>query len=84
MAQVEIGKHLVVLVIDSEICHGQLTFKGTRIPVETALAYLAIGYSVEQIIRKWPQLRSDAIEEAVDLATEALLERYTPNRKKVA
>jgi len=81
MARVEIGKHLV---IDSEICHGQLTFKGTRIPVETALAYLAMGYSVEQIIRKWPQLRSDAIEEAVDIATEALLERYTPNRKKVA
>jgi len=81
MARVEIGKYLV---IDSEICHGQLTFKGTRIPVETALAYLAMGYSVEQIIRKWPQLRSNAIEEAVDLATEALLERYTPSRKKVA
>ena len=81
MARVEIGKYLV---IDSEICHGQLTFKGTRIPVETALAYLAMGYSVGQIIRKWPQLRSDAIEEAVDLATEALLERYTPGRKKVA
>jgi uncharacterized protein (DUF433 family) len=81
MAQVEIGKYLV---IDPEICHGQLTFKGTRIPVETALAYLAMGYSIEQIIRKWPQLRSDAIEEAVDLATEALLECYTPNRKKVA
>ncbi|MBC8231064.1 DUF433 domain-containing protein [bacterium] len=81
MARVEIGKYLV---IDSEICHGQLTFKGTRIPVETALAYLAMGYSVEQIIRKWPQLWSDAIEEAVDLATEALLERYTPSRKKVA
>jgi len=61
-----------------------LTFKGTRVPVETALAYLAMGYSIEQIIRKWPQLRSDAIEEAVDLATEALFECYTPNRKKVA
>jgi len=81
MARLEIGKYLV---IDPEICHGQLTFKGTRIPVETALAYLAMGYSIEQIIRKWPQLRSDAIEEAVDIATEALLERYTPNRKKVA
>ena len=81
MTRVEIGKYLV---IDPEICHGQLTFKGTRIPVETALAYLAMGYSIEQIIRKWPQLRSDAIEEAVDIATEALLERYTPKRKKVA
>ncbi|MGA9347737.1 MAG: DUF433 domain-containing protein [Anaerolineae bacterium] len=29
MRKVEIGSYLV---IDPEICHGQMTFKGTRVP----------------------------------------------------
>lgn len=53
------------LIIDPEICHGQLTFKGTRIPVETVLTYLGKGYSIEQLIRSWPELTRPAIEEAL-------------------
>ena len=63
MQRVEIGNYLV---IDQEICHGQMTFKGTRVPVDTVLTFLAKGYSVDQLLRSWPELTRPAVEEAID------------------
>ncbi len=65
MASNEVGEHLVV---DPEICHGQVTFKGTRVPVETILALLGKGYSVDQLLKSYPELTRTAIEEALRLA----------------
>lgn len=75
MRKVEIGEYLV---IDPEICHGQMTFKGTRVPVDTLLTFLAKGYSVDQLLRSWPELRRPAVEEAVGLARQSLQARYAP------
>lgn len=58
MKYVELGKYLV---IDPEICHGQLTFKGTRIPVDTVLALIVKGYSIDQLLKSYPEL-SRALE----------------------
>lgn len=69
----EIGKHVI---IDPEICHGQMIFKGTRIPVDTVLSYLARGYSTEQLTQSWPELSHAAVEEAVHLAANSLQTRY--------
>ena len=69
MQRVEIGEYLVV---DPEICHGQMTFKGTRVPVDAVLAFLAKGYSVDQLLRSWPELARPAIEEAILLASQSL------------
>ena len=71
MNRVEIGKYLV---IDSEICYGELAFKGTRIPVETVLTFLRMGDSIDELIADWPELSCEAIDEAIQLATVALLE----------
>jgi uncharacterized protein (DUF433 family) len=68
------------IVADPEICHGQLTFKGTRILVETVLSYLAAGRSIEWVLAEWPRLSRDAVQEALQLATAALVER----RRKAA
>lgn len=73
MVKVEIGNYLVV---DSEICHGQMTFRGTRIPVDTVLTFLAKGYTIDQLLRSWPELQRSAIEEAIRLASASLQERY--------
>jgi uncharacterized protein (DUF433 family) len=62
MQQVEIGDHLV---IDQEICHGQMTFRGTRLPVDTVLTFLTKGYSVDQLLRSWPEFTRLAVEEAI-------------------
>ncbi|HEV8713086.1 MAG TPA: DUF433 domain-containing protein [Candidatus Binatia bacterium] len=63
------------IVADPEICHGQLTFKGTRILVETVLSYLAAGRSIEWALAEWPRLSRAAVQEALQLATAALVER---------
>jgi uncharacterized protein (DUF433 family) len=69
----EVGRHLVV---DPEVCHGQMTFKGTRVPVDTVLTFLAKGYSVDQMLRSWPELTRPAVEEAIRLASESLQTCY--------
>ena len=62
MRRVEVGTYLIV---DPEICHGQMTFKGTSVPVDTVLTFLAKGYSVDQLLRSWPELTRAAVEEAM-------------------
>jgi len=64
------------IVSDPEICHGKLTFVGTRIMVRTVLAYLASGKSVEWVVSEWPQLPREAVEEAMRLAVKTLIDRY--------
>ena len=73
MRREEIGNYLV---IDPEICHGQMTFKGTRVPVDTVLTFLAKGFSVDQLLQSWPELTGPAVEEAVYLASQALQADY--------
>jgi len=73
MRRIEIGQYLV---IDPEICHGQMTFKGTRVPVDTVLALLCKGYSIDQLLQSWPELTRAAIEEAIRLAAQSLRMRY--------
>lgn len=73
MTVVDVGEHLV---IDPEMVHGKLTFRDTRIPVETVLVYLAKGLSVDEIVIDWPQLSPDAVREAIRLASDALHRQY--------
>jgi uncharacterized protein (DUF433 family) len=81
MGPIEVGRHLV---FDSEICHGQLTFRGTRVPVDAVLTFLAKGYSVDQLLRSWPELTRPAVEEAIHLASQALQASHAGNRKTAA
>ena len=69
----DVGQHMV---IDPEIVHGRLTFKGTRVPVSMVLAYLAKGKSIDEIVANWPQVPRGAIQEAIRLACECLHPRY--------
>jgi uncharacterized protein (DUF433 family) len=63
------------LVADPRICHGRLTFKGTRVPVETVLTFLAQGDTIEQILTDWPEVKRSAVVEAIELAKTALVKR---------
>jgi len=73
MRKVEVGNYLM---IDPEVCHGQMTFRGTRVPVDTVLTFLAKGYSVDQLLRSWPELTRSAVEEAISLASQSLQAHY--------
>jgi uncharacterized protein (DUF433 family) len=68
-----VGKFLTV---DPRVCHGELTFRGTRVPVETLLLYLAKGYSLAYLRKSWPEVSTEAIQEAVSLAADVLAQRY--------
>ncbi len=68
-----VGKYLV---IDPDVCHGEMTFRGTRVPVETILLYLAKGRSREYIRKSWPEVSAEAIAEALRLATELFIQHH--------
>jgi uncharacterized protein (DUF433 family) len=65
------GRHIVT---DSRICHGKPIFRGTRVLVSDVLEQVASGMAWETIIEEWNgSVTKDAITEAVQLASEALL-----------
>jgi uncharacterized protein (DUF433 family) len=66
-----LGKYIVR---DSSICHGQLTFRGTRILVKDVLEQVAGGMAWDAIIEEWRgSIAKQAIGEAVRLASETFL-----------
>lgn len=75
---VKVGNYLLV---HPGVCFGQLTFDGTRVPVETVLLYLAKGRTIDQILESWSELTREAVVEAMRLAATALVKRYTPEIK---
>jgi uncharacterized protein (DUF433 family) len=82
--RIELGEYLVV---DPKVCHGQLTFKGTRIPVETVLTFLSMGYTIEDVrfahrrfrltvLQDWKRLKRESVEEAIAFAAKLVSERF--------
>lgn len=62
------------VVVDLEICHGQPTFRGTRIFVGDVLEQVASGMAWEAISEQWRgAITREAIAEAVRLARQSLL-----------
>jgi len=76
-----IGRYIVS---DPKICHGQPTFRGTRILVADVLEQVANGMAWESIVAEWRgSISEGAIAEAVRAAKESFQERaqeLTPKR----
>jgi len=64
--RIELGQHIVA---DPAVCHGKVTFKGTRIFVADVLADVEEGLSWDFIIHRWGagKLSKPAIAEALHL-----------------
>ncbi|HKP51787.1 MAG TPA: DUF433 domain-containing protein [Chloroflexia bacterium] len=63
------------IVADSKVCHGQLTFSGTRILVEDVLYMVAKGMDWKEIVRQWHnKITEEGIAEAVNLSRQAFLD----------
>src|SRR6266487_3312914 len=82
--RIELGQHIVA---DPAVCHGKVTFKGTRIFVSDVLTDVEGGLSWDFIIRRWGggKLTKAAIAEALNLARTAWLEEdgsLAPNGTK--
>ena len=64
-----IGRHIVA---DTAVCHGQPTFRGTRILVADVLEQVSAGLAWESIALEWRErVSKEAIAEAVRLASQA-------------
>jgi uncharacterized protein (DUF433 family) len=64
--RIELGRHIVA---DPAICHGQPTFKGTRIMVWIVLEQLEEGLTWGKIRKEWDGKVTDAaISEAIAIA----------------
>jgi len=63
------------IVTDPQICHGQPTFRGTRIMVTQVLEQVASGMAWEAIVEEWRgSVPTEAIAEAVRLAMQAFVD----------
>jgi uncharacterized protein (DUF433 family) len=75
----QIGRYIVA---DPKICHGALTFRGTRIFVSDVLEQVERGLPWDTIVEEWEgKIPPQAIAEAVKLARETFLEHaaeYAP------
>jgi len=71
------------IVADPEICHGQPTFRGTRIRVAQVIKQVAQGMDWDKIIWQWRgTVCRPAIAEALQLAGEAFQEQnHSASRK---
>jgi uncharacterized protein (DUF433 family) len=73
MERVELGEHIIA---DPRICHGKLTFRGTRLFVSDVLEMVAEGMDWDQIIRECHgSIGKEAIAEAIRLASRVLLQQ---------
>jgi uncharacterized protein (DUF433 family) len=71
LKRIELGQFIVA---DPGICHGALTFKGTRLFVSDVLEMVAEGTDWETIIQECHgSISREAIAEAVRLAGKALI-----------
>jgi uncharacterized protein (DUF433 family) len=68
--RIQLGEHIIS---DPAVCHGKVTFKGTRIFVADVLADVEDGLSWDFIIRRWGagKLSKAAIAEALHLSRSA-------------
>ena len=72
--QQQVAKRMIerYVIADPAICHGQPTFRGTRILVADVMEQVAGGMAWETIVEEWRgNVSSDAIAEAVRLASQA-------------
>jgi len=67
------------IVSDPEICHGKLTFKGTRIMIWQILEMLENGETIGEILSNYPSLTRVHIKSALHFAAEKMAgERFVP------
>ncbi len=59
-----------VLLADPEIMHGELCFRGTRVPVRLLLEYVQAGDSIEDFSEDYPSVPVEFIAEVLRVRRE--------------
>lgn len=61
-----------VLSSDPEVVSGAVVFKGTRVPVRAVFENLVAGMSMDDILRNFPSVEREQMEEVLRLGLESL------------
>jgi uncharacterized protein (DUF433 family) len=61
------------IVIDPAICSGKPVIRGTRIMAHQIPSMIAGGYSIDDVLRDFPQLTRDDVVAALEWAVELML-----------
>ena len=60
------------IVVDSKICSGKPTIRGTRIMVKNILGMVAGGYTMARIIDAYPELTNNDVTAALEYASQVI------------
>ena len=60
------------IVVDPKIMAGKPTVKGTRIPVDLVLAWLADEWELDGLFQAYPRLTIDDVRACIEFAREAI------------
>ena len=66
------------IVVDSKICNGKPTIRGTRIMVKSILGMVAGGYAMGRIIDAYPELTPNDVTAALEYAWNRDEEKVIP------
>lgn len=66
------------ITIEPDKMGGVPCIRGLRIPVATVVGLVASGMNQEEILRDYPDLQKEDIQEALKFAAEAVREREIP------
>jgi len=64
------------IVADPKICHGKLTFRGTRVMVWQVLEMLAGGAPIDEILKAFPHITKKHVLAALDYASSITQKNY--------
>jgi uncharacterized protein (DUF433 family) len=60
------------IVVDSSICSGKPTLRGTRIMVKNILGMFAGGYTLARVLEVYPELTEEMVEAALGYAAQVI------------
>ena len=60
------------IVVDSKVCSGKPTIRGTRIMVTNILGMVAGGYTMAGIIEAYPELTNNDVTAALEYASQVI------------
>ena len=66
------------IVVNPNICHGQVCVKGTRIPVHQIIGMLANGDTTDDLLAEYPSLKREDIFACLNYAASLAEEQVTP------
>lgn len=63
--------------INPEVCNGRPIIRGTRVSVETVLAYLGAGDTIEDVLSAHPRLEREDVLASIEYARRLCAARST-------